>query len=108
MAPNEGGRVTSERERLDATVKGNVQGVGFRWFAQRTASKLGLTGWTSNQADGSVRVVAEGSAAELEDLERRLKDGPSGAHVRSVEAARSPATGEFSSFTIRPGAHRGD
>jgi acylphosphatase len=95
-------------ERLEATVRGVVQGVGFRWFVVRRASDLALTGWASNQSDGSVRIVAEGPPEALDQLVRHLNDGPSGAHVQSVESARAPATAEFTSFTIRAGAHRGD
>lgn len=96
------------RQRLDATVRGIVQGVGFRWFVVRRASGLGLTGWTSNEADGSVRVVAEGPTAALDQLLALLRDGPAGAEVQMVDAARAPATGEFTTFGIRPGFHSGD
>ena len=95
-------------ERLEAVVRGVVQGVGFRWFVVRRASELGLNGWTSNQSDGSVRVVAEGPSPALDRLVSVLNEGPSGAQVESVDADRIAATGEFSSFTIRAGAHRGD
>ena len=110
MATNDESRVTTNdrMERLEATVKGTVQGVGFRWFVARNASQLGVTGWTSNEADGSVRVVAEGATPALDQLERSLRDGPSGAHVSNVVSTRSQATGEFSRFDIRSGAHRGD
>jgi len=89
-------------------VRGIVQGVGFRWFVVRRASGLGLTGWTSNEADGSVRVVAEGTTDALDRLLALLTDGPPGAYVQKVDATRAPATGEFTSFGIRPGAHSGD
>ena len=89
-------------------MRGTVQGVGFRWFITRSATQLGLTGWAANQSDGSVRVVAEGSSAALDGLEGRLREGPAGAYVEHVDAVRMPATGEFTSFGIRSGAHRGD
>ena len=89
-------------------MRGIVQGVGFRWFVVRRASGLGLTGWTSNEADGSVRVVAEGTTDALDRLLALLTDGPPGAYVQKVDATRAPATGEFTSFGIRPGAHSGD
>jgi acylphosphatase len=95
-------------ERLEATVRGTVQGVGFRWFVVREASGLGLTGWARNEADGSVRVVAEGEAGALSALESCLRAGPPGAKVRDLEAARGPATGDFKSFRIRSGGHGGD
>ena len=96
------------RERLDARVHGYVQGVGFRWFVVRSATRLGLSGWTANQPDGSVRVVAEGPPPTLDELEQMISEGPGGAHVERVDAVRMPATAEFSSFGIRSGAHRGD
>jgi len=96
------------QQRLEATVRGLVQGVGFRWFVVRRASELGLTGWASNEADGSLRVVAEGPPAALDELHRQLVKGPPGAEVDHVETTRAPATGAFTTFAIRSGAHRGD
>ena len=55
--------------RLEATVRGRVQGVGFRYFVVRRALELGLVGWVANGADGSVRCVAEGPSAALDALE---------------------------------------
>src|SRR4051794_35880621 len=98
----------SEPERLDLTVHGRVQGVGFRFFVVRRAIELGLTGWVANAADGSVRCVAEGSPAALDTLEAELRRGPVGAIVDTVSIARMPATGGFDRFAIRSGAHRGD
>jgi acylphosphatase len=95
-------------DRLECIVKGVVQGVGFRWFVVRSAAQLNLTGWTANEADGSVRVVAEGATSTLDELERMLHEGPAGARVTDVQATRLAATGEFSNFSIRSGAHRGD
>lgn len=71
--------------RVHVVVRGRVQGVGFRWFVQQSASSLGLAGWVRNTADGSVEVEAEGSPVEVERLRALLGDGPSGAHVESVE-----------------------
>ena len=85
-----------------------MQGVGFRWFVVRNATKLGLTGWTSNQPDGSVRVVAEGTPAALDQLVALLHEGPAGAQVQSVDAVRMAGTGGFRTFGIKSGSHRGD
>lgn len=95
-------------ERLEATIRGSVQGVGFRWFVVREAAALGLTGWTRNESDGSVMVVAEGEPPALDRLERHLAAGPPAADVRQLDARRLPATGEYANFTIAPRAHRGD
>ena len=94
--------------RLDATVIGRVQGVGFRYFVLNEAMALGLTGWVANTPGGAVRCVAEGPRDALESLEDRLNDGPSSAIVERVSTAWMPATGSFISFEVRSGAHTGD
>lgn len=88
-------------ERLTARVTGRVQGVGFRWWVRRQAEALGLTGWVMNANDErSVEVVAEGDADALDELRRRLHQGPSGARVEIVDARLGPASGEFDRFGI--------
>ncbi len=94
--------------RLVATVRGHVQGVGFRWFVQREAARLRVDGWVSNQADGSVEVVAEGDRNVLGELLLRLWEGPSGSAVSDIETHEEPARGNLIGFVIRSGAHRGD
>jgi len=66
-------------------VVGRVQGVGFRWWTQRLATRLGVVGWVRNDPDGSVVVQAVASAAALERMEEALGDGPVGARVDRVE-----------------------
>jgi acylphosphatase len=95
-------------ERLEAVVHGYVQGVGFRYFVVRRARELGLTGWTANETDGTVRVVAEGVASALDELTRHLHAGPPGAHVESVAVNRLPSVGPYRGFEIRSGGHTGD
>ena len=87
--------------RLKAVVRGEVQGVGFRWAVQRQAGQLGLTGYAENLPDGSVRVEAEGEPGHLDELERFLHQGPHWAEVASVNTERVPATGEFRRFEAR-------
>ena len=95
-------------ERLEATVRGRVQGVGYRYFVLRLAGRQGLTGWVANQPDGSVRCVVEGAPVELDRVEAALRDGPPGAVVEAVQAVRMPATGRFERFEVRSGSHSGD
>jgi acylphosphatase len=87
--------------RLKAVIRGEVQGVGFRWAVQRQAGELGLTGYAENLPDGSVRVEAEGDADRLDLLESFLHQGPRWAEVASLDSQRVPATGEFGSFEAR-------
>ncbi len=65
-------------------VVGRVQGVGFRWWTQKRAVELGLTGSVRNAADGSVEVVASGAPDALDQLERALAAGPAMAGVEEV------------------------
>lgn len=97
-----------EAQRLEATVRGYVQGVGFRWFVVKRATQLGLDGWTSNEPNGTVRVVAEGSPQALDELIALLREGPAGAHVEQVDANRLPSVGGMRGFSIRSGGHTGD
>ena len=57
-----------QAERLEATVIGAVQGVGFRWFVLQAAGRLELRGWVANRADGAVVCVAEGPRPALDTL----------------------------------------
>ena len=94
--------------RLEANVRGRVQGVGFRVWALREGMHLGLDGFVANEADGSVRVVAEGPRRELDRLVERLEEGPPSAIVERVLARWEPARGLPAGFRIESGAHRGD
>jgi len=95
-------------ERLEATVHGRVQGVGFRVFVLREARHLGLRGWVANEPGRRLRCVAEGPRAALESLLRALNEGPAGASVERVEHSWGHATGEFGGFDVRSGWHGGD
>lgn len=66
-------------------VYGRVQGVGFRWWTQRTGGSLGLGGHVCNRPDGSVETHARGSVEALSEFERLLHEGPSLARVDRVE-----------------------
>jgi len=98
----------SDPDRVVVVVQGVVQGVGFRWFVQRAATDLGLSGWVRNRADGAVEVAAEGSREALEAFLASLADGPDGASVSEVSVRHEPATGALGGFTVRSGSHPGD
>ncbi|MFQ5529034.1 MAG: acylphosphatase [Gemmatimonadota bacterium] len=66
-------------------VAGRVQGVGFRWWARHTASRLRLSGTVRNLPGGRVEVKVRGSSAAVDDFERHLWIGPPVASVRTVE-----------------------
>src|SRR2546421_11702059 len=82
----EEGRVAAQR----FLVPGHVQGVGFRWWVWRQATRLGVHGLARNLRDGSVEVIAEGSDSVLAELERLLGQGPPAAEVERVEKSQVP------------------
>lgn len=86
---------------MTVQVTGDVQGVGFRFFAQSRAQRLGLRGYTQNQRDGSVLVIAEGDPGALTKLLAQLREGPYLANVEQAHAEWGDPTGEFASFGIR-------
>jgi acylphosphatase len=87
-------------ERLNAVIRGDVQGVGFRFFITRTARPLGLRGWVRNNDDGSVELLAEGSRSALEQLLKAARLGPRSARVTEVEERWSPAAGGLETFDL--------
>ena len=87
--------------RIEIHVSGRVQGVGYRAFVLKEASRLMLTGWTKNLRNGEVQTIAEGSREALEELLERLKEGPRYAEVMHYRVVFLEATGEFSAFSVR-------
>ncbi len=80
-------------------VRGRVQGVGYRFYAQRVATMLGLTGYVRNLDDGRVEVYAAGPADKLSDLAGALRKGPRLADVRGVDEHEA-ALHSYSSFQV--------
>jgi acylphosphatase len=91
--------------RVRVFAGGRVQGVAYRFFAEKYAARLGITGWVRNLADGRVEVLAEGPAEEIKTFLERLKEGPSLARIDSFEVRREPSTGEFTDFRIAFQSH---
>ena len=86
---------------LHVTVRGRVQGVGFRYFVRERARAMRLTGWVRNLADGSVEVFAQGDPDILQRFHGTLTEGPPGARVSSIDdVARAPADGPLDPFSI--------
>jgi len=75
-------------------VHGRVQGVGFRWYVERLADSLAISGSVRNLSDGSVEVYALGSEEQLSELRRQLQQGPRGARVTRVDENPAPVRSE--------------
>lgn len=73
-------------------VSGRVQGVGFRAFAVREATRLGLDGWVRNLPDGRVEAVAQGGEDAVAQFVGALRRGPLAARVDEVAVEETEAT----------------
>jgi acylphosphatase len=95
--------MTSTEKATEArrfVIRGRVQGVGFRWFVEREAHILRISGWVRNNTDGSVEVHAQGTRDQLSGLRSRLREGPRAARVDAVEESEARPTAGVSSFRI--------
>jgi len=81
------------KKHYNITVRGRVQGVGFRYNASRQALTLGLDGFVKNMQDGSVYVEAEGNEAELDEFVDWCRKGPSGSRIIDVIVSKSNLEG---------------
>ena len=88
------------RKRVLIVYSGAVQGVGFRWTAERAANSLGLAGWVKNCPDGTVETVCEGEESDLGAFINKIKKSMEH-YIRSADTSWGEATGEFDSFNIR-------
>jgi acylphosphatase len=93
--------MTTSNAAAEILVEGHVQGVGYRDYARRRASGLGLGGWVMNLRDGRVRLRAEGPRDQIEDLVRLLEKGPPLSRVAHVDVRWLAPTGRFVDFDIR-------
>jgi acylphosphatase len=74
------------------TIRGRVQGVGFRYWTRRTATARGLEGWVRNRRDGNVEAVFAGDENAVAAMIELCRRGPDAARVESVE--ENPAAPE--------------
>jgi acylphosphatase len=88
------------KKRVHIIYSGMVQGVGFRFSAERIAASLNLTGWVMNAPNGTVEVICEGEEAEIASFMDKIKN-VMGSYIRSTKASWQDYIGEFDSFGIR-------
>jgi acylphosphatase len=87
-------------DRVLLVITGQVQAVGFRWYVQRAATLLGLSGEVRNRADGAVVVEAEGARDSLERLIEATREGPVTASVTAVDVRWSEGPARHHGFHI--------
>ncbi len=90
----------SSRNAKRFVISGRVQGVGFRYFVRQQALALRLAGWVRNLPDGRVEAFVEGSSSEIDSIEQRLREGPSGSHVEDLDISNA-APSLAADFKIR-------
>jgi acylphosphatase len=81
-------------------ISGEVQGVGYRYFAQRAAARHQVRGYIRNLQDGRVESVAEGDPSAVEAFKHDLLAGPRFSSVEHIEEIVVDPTGHFASFRI--------
>lgn len=82
-------------------VSGRVQGVGFRWFAEREALKRNIRGYVRNLEDGRVEILAQAAPDALDEFRESIRRGPSASRVDEVEVKAIDVDTALSSFRIR-------
>jgi len=90
----------NEKIGVEITVRGLVQGVGFRYFIHRRCNELGLAGFVKNQTDGSVFIYAEGSQDSINQIIELSSQGPSRSDVREQKLKKVSYSGIYTEFII--------
>lgn len=81
-------------------ISGSVQGIGYRIWAKREASRLGLTGWVKNRDDGSVEAVVSGEDQDVDAFIKWARQGPPLAHVIDITTMPYTKKETLSSFSV--------
>ena len=88
--------------RITAVARGEVQGVGYRYFVTGCARAAGVRGYVKNQPDGSVLMIAEGERAALDAFIRMVKaEGDAVIRVDALEVTMGDANGEYAGFGVK-------
>ena len=87
---------------MKAIFHGYVQGVGFRFTAERISRQFAVTGYVRNLIDGTVELVAEGMEKELQDFLQAVRSSDMGPNILDLQTDwNQPFTGQFHNFTIK-------
>jgi acylphosphatase len=88
-------------KRVELVVRGIVQGVGFRYFCQKQAENIGITGTVQNMPDGTVRVEAQGDEAKLSDYIALVRQGPHNAFVTELKETPLELVGNEEELSVK-------
>lgn len=89
--------------RVRVTVRGEVQGVGYRYTMRMVARDLGVSGWVRNRRDGTVEAEIEGTPAQVDEVLAWMAEGPPGARVEAATVTDASPLGERG-FEVLPTA----
>ena len=92
--------MTASKKRMQVFFTGTVQGVGFRFTAERLARRFPVSGFVRNLEDGRVEVIAEGEEADLVAFLMLIRESGMKDYIRDVEARWSKAEGAFRAFVV--------
>ena len=84
-------------------ISGRVQGVGYRFFAERIAKQIGIAGYVKNCWDGTVEVYGIGNDVALGEFKRHLLEGPWSARVTGITESHEPVDKDYKTFMIEGG-----
>lgn len=87
--------------KVNLTISGKVQGVGFRYFVLRQAQELGITGRVSNKSNGDVEAFAQGEKADFEQFIAKVKEGPSFSRAEDVSLNWLNEAEQYFGFEIK-------
>ncbi|OIO38355.1 MAG: hypothetical protein AUJ72_02710 [Candidatus Omnitrophica bacterium CG1_02_46_14] len=79
---------------------GRVQGVGFRYTAEKIALEIGLVGWVKNLPDNRVEIVCEGSAVQIQKFLEGIKTSFLGPYIKKVTCNWEKPIGQFKDFSV--------
>ena len=82
-------------------ITGDVQGVSYRYWAQKKAKDLGLSGWAKNEHDGSVMIFAQGEESEVDAMIDWAREGSPMASVTNVEVEEAEPDADIRSFEVK-------
>ena len=94
------GKELNEAQRAHLFYSGRVQGIGFRYAAEKFAMDLGLVGWIKNLPDGRVEVLCEGPKNKIELFLQQVRESSLGAYIKKADCRWEKPTHEFAEFSI--------
>jgi acylphosphatase len=93
--------MNQEFETYNILLSGRVQGVGFRYFAERRAERYNIKGYVRNTYDNKVEVVCQGESDDLDRFIIDIKNGPSFSHIEQADVEKIISAPVYSTFEIK-------